>query len=209
MKPSETAEPAIKTIFKKMITSQKWYYKLAAIFMAVSIILNLQSCSDSQPTVQAPKCSTVHMYGDSITHQAGLTIAEFLPCWSIENNGVDGTAIWDMPMPDLNKNHVYTISYGTNECLSEVNVEIYKSTLNHVLVGLSGYKVVVEAPWRVTHPSCRNIEDYRQAAVFLGNKYNIPVVLEQDQTHIGDGIHLPYAHTRERARLLAEAVLKL
>lgn len=156
-------------------------------------------------------CRHVEMYGDSITNQAGQTIEEFLPCYTVTNHGSDGTMAYQMPMPAWDKETVYTISYGTNECLGSVSPESYRLSLNHILNAGRGQRIVLEAPWRVVDPRCNwQIEAYRQIVVDLGKLYGVPVTaLDPNQDHIGEGIHLTQPHMRERARLLAAEILKL
>lgn len=178
------------------------------------ILLTLAGCGDGVPNVASSDtaaCRTVHMYGDSITHQAGQTIEEFLPCYTVVNHGSDGTMARDMVVPVWGKDAVYTISYGVNECLGNVSPESYRLSLNHILNAGRGQRIVLEAPWRVVDPRCSdNIEQYRQVVVDLGKVYGIPVAeLDMNQDHIGEGIHLTQSHMRERARLLAAEILKL
>lgn len=156
-------------------------------------------------------CRTVHMYGDSITNQAGQTIEQFLPCYTVINHGADGTMARDRPVPVWDKEAVYTISYGTNECLNDVSVEDYRLSLNHILHAGIGQRIVLEAPWLVVDPRCNwNIEAYRQTVVDLGKLYGVPVVaLDVNQDHVGEGIHPTQSHMQARAKLLAAEVLKL
>lgn len=165
----------------------------------------LFGCGDSTAiSSDVEVCRTVKMYGDSITLQAKQTIAEFLPCYTIENHGVGGAKASQMPPPQWDSETVYTISYGANECLNKVPVESYRLTLNHILNEAKGHKVVLEAPWRLTNPRCAGrIDQYRNVVVELGAQYGVPVAIENDQTHDGGGIHLPTSHTRARAELLA------
>jgi hypothetical protein len=149
-------------------------------------------------------------HGDSITHQAGDDIKEFLPSWLVENRGVDGAMAQDIGTPAFEVGVTYSFSYGTNECLGAVPPENYRLSLNHILNAAKGYRVVLEAPWRVVDPRCNpRVDEYRQVVVDLGKAYSVPVVIEDNQDHIGEGIHLTQAHMRERARLLAAAILKL
>jgi hypothetical protein len=163
------------------------------------------------PSSGTASCRKVEMYGDSITHQAGQTIEEFLPCYTVTNHGSDGTMAYQMPIPPWDKETVYTVSYGTNECLNSVSIESYRLSLNHILNAGRGQRIVLEAPWLVVDPRCNpNIDQYRAVVVDLGKLYGVPVaVLNVNQDHIGEGIHLTQAHMRERARLLAAEVLKL
>lgn len=158
----------------------------------------------------ATRCHVV-MQGDSITHQAGQTIAQFLPGCSIDNKGVDASILADVVQPVMvfDQGTVYTYSYGANECLGQrVSVADYKATLNHVATQAKGYKLIFEAPWNLTNPACY-AAPYRQAVYDVGLAHGVPVVIENGRDHIGDGIHLTAAHTVERARLLAAAVEKM
>jgi hypothetical protein len=166
----------------------------------------------SSDVVTCPAISPVlRMKGDSITHQAGQTIKEFLPCWTVINEGVDGTMVRDLGTPIFRTGEKNSISFGTNECLNDVSVLDYTLALNHVLWTGIGYDLVLEAPWRVVDPRCSPYIDYYIAAVIaLGLIYFVPVVqLDKNQDHIGEGIHLTQEHMRTRAQLLANAVKKL
>lgn len=184
---------------------------MKALFLALCLLFT--ACGDGlQPVItrNAATCRTVYMYGDSITNQAGQTIEQFIPCYTIVNHGSDGTMARDMVMPAWSKEAVYTISYGANECLGAVSPDDYRLSLNHILNAGRGYKIVLEAPWRVVDPRCNPmIEQYRTVVVELGKQYSVPVVIENTQEHIGEGIHLTQAHMRERAKLLAAQILKL
>ncbi len=115
------------------------YIKCAVLF-ALSIFLH--GCGDSTVTSSdVAVCRKVEMHGDSITLQAKQTIAEFLPCYAIENHGVGGAKASQMPLPKWDSETVYTISYGANECLNKVPVESYRLTLHMI----GGY-----VKWRVT-----------------------------------------------------------
>ena len=178
------------------------------------IFFTLTGCADGVPVAASSDTATrchVVMRGDSITNQAGQTIAEFLPNCTVDNLGVDASILADVvqPVMSFDKNTIYTYSYGANECLGErVSVADYRATLNHVAAQGKDYRLVFEAPWRLTHSACR-IDAYRQAVVDIGGRYGIPVVIENDQSHSGDNIHLTQAHMRERARLLAVAITKI
>lgn len=182
---------------------------IAYLFIALVAIL-LIACNDGTSTVTSSDtatCRTVHMYGDSITHQAGQTIEEFLPCYSVINHGADGTMARDMPMPVWDKEAIYTISHGVNECLGNVSPESYRLSLNHILNAGKGQRIVLEAPWRVVDPRCSdNIEQYRQVVVDLGRFYGVPVAIENNQDHIGEGIHLTQNHMRARAEVVANLI---
>jgi hypothetical protein len=153
----------------------------------------------------------VEQRGDSITHQAGQMLADYLPTDSVViNMGVDGAMARDIGTPAFRADTVHTFSYGVNECIGAVSPESYRETLNHLLAAGQGYKIVLEAPWRVVDPRCNpTIDQYRAVVVELGVRYGVPVVIEDDQTHIGEGLHLPESHMRTRAQLLAAAILKL
>lgn len=180
------------------------------------LALALAGCGDGSPTVtssdSATRCHVV-MRGDSITHQAGQTIEQFLPGCEVVNLGVDASILADVvqPVMTFDKNTIYTYSYGVNECLGErVSVADYKATLSHVALQGRGYKLIFEAPWRVAHAACSPMMyAYRQAVVDVGRLHGVPVVIENGQAHSGDEVHLTFEHMSERARLLAAAILKL
>ena len=181
--------------------------------LLIIVACMFSGCGSGTPEAPvAPVCRVVHMYGDSITHQAGQAIEEFLPCYTVINHGSDGTMAYQMPMPTWDKETVYTISYGTNECLNNVSLDSYRLSLNHILNAGRGYKIVLEAPWLVVDPRCNwQVEQYRQIVVDLGKLYNVPVAtLDLDQSfNPNDGIHIPPDHMRERANLVAAEILKL
>lgn len=185
---------------------------LAGIFIALSAIF-LVACGDGLPTATSSdtaSCRVVHMYGDSITNQAGQTIAQFLPCYTVINHGVDGSMVRHMKVPVWDKEAVYTISYGANECLKNISAAEYRLSLNHILNASIGQNIVLEAPWRLTDPRCSpRIDQYRAVVLELGELYNVPVaVLDENRDHDGAGIHLKAPHAVHRARLLAAEIVK-
>jgi hypothetical protein len=189
---------------------------LCSIFALFTAILAVACSADfgayPEPALLTPLAPChVKRNGDSITRQAGGDLKEFLPNCVIDNLGVDGAMARDIGTPVFESGVTYSFSYGTNECLGAVSPEDYRLTLNHILHTGKGHRIVLEAPWRVVDPRCNpRIEEYRQTVIDLGKAYNIPVVeLDMNQDHIGEGIHLPPSHMRERARLLAAVILKL
>lgn len=184
-----------------------------------SIAAITQGCGSSEaPVVPAPtKKRKLVMYGDSITNQAGQIIEQFLPGWEVVNLGVDASILADVikPMMVFDPDTVYSFSYGANECLGQrISVEDYWSSWNHVAsqakAGGRNIKVVFEAPWLLLDPRCNPyIEAYRAEVLRVGKAYGIPVVIENNQDHIGEGIHLTQAHMTARAALLAAEVLKI
>lgn len=175
-------------------------------------VLFLAGCGSGASAPIPDKPVRVEQRGDSITHQAGQMLADYLPVGStVINLGVDGAMARDITVPAFQSGTVYTFSYGTNECLGGVSPDDYRATLNHILNAGRGYSVVLEAPWRVVDPRCNpTIEQYRQVVVDLGKQYSVPVVIEDDQTFNAiDGIHIPESHMRSRAQLLAEAIKAL
>jgi hypothetical protein len=176
-------------------------------------LLLLAGCGDGAPTVTSSDtatCRVVHMYGDSITRQAGQTIAQFLPCYTIINHGVDGSIARHMTIPKWDKEAVYTISYGANECLKSISAAEYRLSLNHILNASVGQKIVLEAPWRLVNPACSpRIDQYRAVVLELAELYNVPVAeLDMNRDHDKWGIHLLLPHTTHRAKLLAAEIIK-
>lgn len=185
------------------------FTKCLVLVVAVWALLG---CGDGAVVASdtATRCHVV-MQGDSITHQAGQTIAQFLPGCSIDNKGVDASILADVVQPVMvfEPGTIYTYSYGANECMGQrVAVADYAATLHHVATQAKGYKLIFEAPWDLTHPSC-NAAPYRQAVIDVGAAHGVPVVIENGRDHIGDGIHLTATHTVERARMLAVAIEKM
>ena len=177
-------------------------YHIAILAAALLI-----SCGDTEPVKTATPCH-VKMYGDSITHQAGQTINQFLLGCTVENLGVDASILDDVlePIMYLDKALIYTFSYGANECIGgRKSVSEFTSSLNHLAVQSIGHRVIIEAPWNLTHPAC-DAKSYRQAALDVGAKFNMPVVIEDSREHIGDDVHIPYSHTFVRAKALADAI---
>ena len=169
----------------------------------------------------------VEMRGDSITAAAmeesapgTPLIAKYLPAASEPVNlGLGGQRAWDSvvgrygSLPSVwRADTVYTFSWGANECLQGLEVEWFKAQLNHILWVSAGYKRVIEAPWRMqnnTSDCNARIDLFRKAAVDIAAQYNVPVVIEDAQDNIGEGVHLTQDHMNRRAKLLADAVLKL
>jgi hypothetical protein len=198
---------------KPMQLATRWWLVLMMV-----VAMWVTACGDAVPAapVTAADTATVPhliMRGDSITHQTGQTIAKFLPGWVVDNLGVDASILADVvqPVMTFDKDKVYSYSYGPNECMGQrVSVADFTATLNHVAAQGVGYKLIFEAPWRLTHSACSPyIDDYRQAVVDIGRLYGIPVVIESDQSDSPDQIHLTGKHQRDRVRLLAAEVLKL
>lgn len=181
---------------------------------ALLLALLLVGCGgNTTPDLSSGVACRIEMRGDSITHQAGQMIEQFLPGCEVNNFGVDASILADVvqPVMTFDRDTVYTFSYGVNECLGgRMSVADYKATLNHVATQGKGYKLVFEAPWRVTHEACRSeMQAYRQAVVDVGLLHGVPVVVENEQGHNGDEVHLTYAHMLARAKLLATAILKI
>ena len=185
----------------------RWVFNWA--LLAACFLYVLVGCGAGAPSPDKPV--RVEQRGDSITHQAGQMLADYLPTGSeVINMGVDGSMARDIGTPAFRADTVHTFSYGVNECIGAVSPESYRATLNHILTAGRGYLIVLEAPWRVVDPRCNPAIDlYRAVVVELGKLYGVPVVIEDDQTHIGEGIHLTESHMRVRAQLLAAAILKL
>lgn len=176
-------------------------------FIPLLVVLLFACAADYGAYPETQTCRKVEMFGDSITHQAGQTIEQFLPCYTVINHGSDGTMARQMALPVWDKETVYTVSYGVNECLNNVSPNDYRLALNHILNAANGQRIVIEAPWRVVDPRCNPmIEEYRAVAVQLGALYNVPVAIEDNQDHIGEGIHLPQTHMQARAELLATLI---
>lgn len=185
------------------------------LFSILTLVLSLAACggSDNPPEMTDPV--HVKVSGDSITLQSGNRLIDVgvLPAGStMENRGNNGQRAQEMidgtygSLPELNKAFVYTFSFGTNECLQGKSTSEYLSSMEDILTRYRGYRVVLEAPWRVTSPRCDSrIDAYREGLRLLGIKYNVPVVIEDSQ-ETTEGIHLTSKHMDDRARLLATAI---
>ena len=184
---------------------------LHTLIISLSIILAGCGSSNTPEVIANSKPVRVEQRGDSITNQAGQILADYLPAGSdVINLGVDATIAQETNIPVFQLGTIYTFSYGANECMRNISPESYRLSLNDILHRGRGFALVLEAPWRILASQCNpNIELYRDVVVNLGKQYNVPVVIENDQSHIGDELHIPEAHTRARAQLLAAAILKL
>jgi hypothetical protein len=194
--------------------------KFSKFLIVISLALIIFGCGSGAPNaapVQEPV--VVYQYGDSITRQAGTTLLDYLPVGStVVNMGLDGQKASDATngrygsMPIFEKDKIYTFSWGVNEALNGFSDLDYELPMNYVFNACKGYKCVIEAPWLMLNPQ-NNAPDavirYRAILKRLGAQYNIPVVFEDSQEHIGEGIHLTEAHMRIRAGLLAAEILKL
>jgi hypothetical protein len=182
---------------------------MRALFLTFALLLT--GCGGGTDTIEdVQTCRKIEMFGDSITLQAKHTIAEFLPCYTIVNHGRGGSMAGQIALPSWDKETVYTVSYGANECLQHVSIAQYRASIVRILEAGRGYRIVLEAPWRLTNPKCSpQVENFRQVVVELGALYNVPVAeLDMNQDHDGGGIHLRQPHAILRAQLLAAAVLK-
>lgn len=182
---------------------------LAACFMFA-----LAGCgSGSQNPVR------VEQRGDSITMEAKQILADYLPAGSeVINLALDGQKAsdsisgWYGSMPVFRTDTVYTFSWGVNEALNSYSDLDYSQSMEYVFKACQGFKCVIEAPWLMTSPradSPNTVIRYREILRKHGIKYNVPVVFEDNQEHVGDGIHFREPHMRLRAQLLADAILKL
>lgn len=153
----------------------------------------------------------IEQRGDSITYFAQQMLKEYLPAdATVINLGVGGQRAREITIPTFRTDTIYTFSFGTNECLSAVPVAEFRQTIANILELGKGYKIALEAPWLVTHPSCAPVvNQYRAAIVSLGQQYGVPVSIENTTDHDGGGVHLTQAHMQLRARLLADAILRL
>jgi hypothetical protein len=194
--------------------------KFSKYLIIVSLALIVFGCGSGSPTPPVVQPSLiVYQYGDSITRQAGTILLDYLPAGSTANNmGLDGQKASDATngrygsMPVLEQGKVYTFSWGVNEALNGFTDSEYELPMNHVFNACKGFKCVIEAPWLMVNPQNNAPEAvvrYRAILKRLGVQYNIPVIFEDSQEHIGDGIHPNEAHARIRAKLLADAILKL
>jgi hypothetical protein len=177
------------------------------LFLAFTLVL--AACGEGVPVAKPPP--PVWQRGDSITQQAGQTLLGYLPAGTVlQNMGVPGSMARDVELPTYVKDAIYTYSFGVNECIGGVPPEEYRAALNHLVQKGIGFALVLEAPWRVTDPRCSNTIDlYRAVVVDLGRQYGVPVAIEDNQEHDGNGIHLTQAHMEVRAQVLARAISKL
>lgn len=195
-------------------------------YIILSLFLFLSACGGgtSEP---APKLtSPIHIIvsGDSITLQGGNGILSHVlntrPGSTMENRGRNAQRAQEMidgtygSLPDLNKEHVYVFSFGTNEFLQGRTVQEYIASMEDMLVRFKGYKVVLEAPWLVVAPGCNcygggnTIVQFRDGLVALGAKYKVPVAPLEYSLENTDTIHLTGKHMDERAALVAKTILE-
>ena len=175
-------------------------------------------CGDGQEAVIISKPVQIVYYGDSLVNQSGGRLQKLLPIGSsVDNKGTDAQIAYHAitgeygSKLDYNQDKIYVLAWGTNEALQNIVPSKFEGDLNHILVQLSGKKIVLEAPpliYGYDGAKEQNSVNMRAVVKSIGARYNVPVVDSVIRRDFVDGVHPTNEHYDERAKALANAILK-
>jgi lysophospholipase L1-like esterase len=174
--------------------------------------------SDQEPTAALTPVQIVY-YGDSLVNQSGDRLQKLLPQGStVDNKGTDAQMAYHAITGEygsrLNyaQDKIYVLAWGANEALQNIAPSKFEGDLNHILVQLSGKKIVLESPpliYGYDGTKEQNAIDMRTVVKSIGARYNVPVVDSVTRRDFVDGVHPTNEHYDERAKALADAIFKL
>lgn len=175
-------------------------------------------CGSGQEPTSALTPVQVVYYGDSLVNQSGDRLQKLLPQGSkVDNKGTDAQMSYHAITGeygnrlDYTQDKIYVLAWGTNEALQNIAPSKFEGDLNHILVLLSGKKVVLESPpliYGYDGAKEQNAIDMRGVVKSIGAMYNVPVVDSVTRRDFVDGVHPTNEHYDERAKALANAILK-
>jgi hypothetical protein len=176
-------------------------------------------CSGGEEPVAIPKPVQVVYYGDSLVNQSGNRLQRLLPIGSsVDNKGTDAQMVYHAitgeygSKLDYAQDKIYVLAWGINEALQNIAPSKFEGDLNHALIQLSGKRIVLEAPpliYGYDGAKEQNAIDVRIVVKSIGTRYNVPVVDKVVRRDFVDGVHPTGEHYDERAKALADAILKL